>query len=126
MSMEEARANAAADLSERGFRKIAWAFLKVEQNTLFSVIGLSTTFIVDYWYFPLLKYLTPSLTFPHVVTYGYFMNIHKIASLCCLYRVLTLCGQLSRSNSRCHVLDDFNNGVNGAVWIGFFPPSKPN
>ncbi|KAK2843479.1 hypothetical protein Q7C36_011694 [Tachysurus vachellii] len=29
MSMEEARANASADLSERGFRKIAWAFLKL-------------------------------------------------------------------------------------------------
>ncbi|KAM9466241.1 jouberin [Clarias gariepinus] len=29
MSMEEAKANASADLSERGFRKIAWAFLKL-------------------------------------------------------------------------------------------------
>lgn len=32
MSMEEARANASADLSEPGFHKIAWAFLKVRQN----------------------------------------------------------------------------------------------
>ncbi|KAK3537794.1 hypothetical protein QTP70_018932 [Hemibagrus guttatus] len=29
ISMEEARANASADQSERGFRKIAWAFLKL-------------------------------------------------------------------------------------------------
>ncbi|XP_060790422.1 jouberin isoform X1 [Neoarius graeffei] len=29
MSMEEARENASADMSERGFRKIAWAFLKL-------------------------------------------------------------------------------------------------
>lgn len=38
MSMEEARTNASADLSERGFRKIAWAFLKVSQNALFTVL----------------------------------------------------------------------------------------
>lgn len=73
MSMEEARANASAELSERGFRKIAWAFLKVPPNGLFSVIGftITTAVMVDSCYF--LQYIqwwlaqvfTPSPSFPH-------------------------------------------------------------
>lgn len=34
MSMDEARANVEVDHHERGFRKIAWAFLKVLYYTM--------------------------------------------------------------------------------------------
>lgn len=47
MTMEEARANVDVDRHERGFRKIAWAFLKVMHLEIFSV--MNNKWFIHYW-----------------------------------------------------------------------------